>query len=568
MLTEWACSYELPHRIHCTAVYPTRAPNGSTIIIYGHERGLRILWKAGRRRGATPRPNGVSKSQEAIAIDGSEGEPAGALPEEETDEYEDEEDEQDPDCPYAGVVHDFDLELKSAVIHLAIPATPNFHALKLTRTHAIVALACTNGATKLLCIPLAPPKENEDPSSGVTQVDLPGSSQPARSITAKLLLPEEDDRGQPRQRSRGAKVDAEILVALVSSTLNVYAVDVITNAIKKRRLPSICSVHLASPGHSIRFHPSHKSTQLLLTDATGAVRIYDPFTLEALDGRPGGKWMMTYLTSHKVPSTSTSLHASRKRTLACSWILSGRAILALLEDGEWGVWDVSGSLQSARPFGEFAISGYLGTAGEAEDPARSKKPSKLAPMTPNTRKTKSDTLFSSAAKAVGATSNGGISLAPNPTKSGQPDESILMWYGGDIYSIPSMQQFWQRSTTNNGSFGSLYAPGMTHLSDVDLVNENISSISQLPGAAQASSLGQMNTQRDLVISAEYRMVITQANRAAAPSRQLFEQAADRPASRDRDQRMLDAGDLDLGGLNRMLDSRVEGAGTRKVGFAY
>ena len=486
---------------------------------------------------------------------------------EHADEYEEEEDEVDADCPYSSIVSDLDLELETAALHLAIPSIPTAQTPRLTKTHAMVAVACANGSVKALCFPLAPPKD-EDTRNNFSHVDLLSSSHTARAITAKILPTDTEDQTQSRSKSRGAKVEAELLVATVSASLNVCAVDVTPAALKKRHEPLVCSLNLNSPGCDISFHPSSRSSQMLNSDVTGAVRIYDPFALESPDGHLSGRWITSFLAPYLVSPAAHSQPARRKRVLDSAWILGGRGILALLEDGEWGVWDLSGSTQTGKTVGEFAITGFLGTAGEAVEPARSKKQSKLAPMTPNTRKAKSETLFGGSSKVAGAASTGGISVASNASKSGQPDESIVMWYGGEIYSIPSMQQFWQRSINSSSGFGSLYAPGMTHVSDINVMNETITSVSQLSNNTQGSSFGQMNTQRDLLVSAEHRLVITQTLRPSAPTRQLFEQAAERPVSRDRDQRMLDAGDLDLGGLNRMLDTRTENARPRRVGFAH
>ena len=130
-----------------------------------------------------------------------------------------------------------------------------------------------------------------------------------------------------------------------------------------------------------------------------------------------------------------------------------------------------------------------------------------------------------------------------------------------------MQSFWQRSTGNNGAgFGSLYAPGLTHVSDIDLMNENITSISRFAPKSTTSSLGQMNTPRDILVSAEHRIVILQNLKPRAPTKDLFGQATERPTARD--QQMLDAGDLDLGGMDRMLDGMAGDGRARRVGFAH
>lgn len=147
------------------------------------------------------------------------------------------------------------------------------------------------------------------------------------------------------------------------------------------------------------------------------------------------------------------------------------------------------------------------------------------------------------------------------------DESAILWYNAEVYSIPSLQAFWQRSTNGSGGLGSLYAPGLTHITDVNLGSEAITSISQFAPNTPSTTSGPMNTQRDLLVSAEYRFIILQALRPSTPAKSLFQQAlTERPASRD--QRMLDAGDLDIGGMDRMLDSMADGdTRLRKVGFA-
>ena len=166
--------------------------------MYGHESGVKVLWRAGRRRRTTsppPQTNGVSKNQEIIVID-SDDDQGEAPTKEHTDEYEDEEDEQDPDCAHSSIIHDLDMELGSAALHLATPSIPTSHAPRLTKTHALVAVACADGANKLLCIPLAPPKDGEDTPHGLSQVELPSLSQPARAMTVKILPADEDEHTQ------------------------------------------------------------------------------------------------------------------------------------------------------------------------------------------------------------------------------------------------------------------------------------------------------------------------------------------------------------------------------------
>jgi hypothetical protein len=283
---------------------------------------------------------------------------------------------------------------------------------------------------------------------------------------------------------------------------------------------------------------------------------------------------MTYHTAFHSSTESTETSSAsirRKKILDARWVISGKAILALLEDGEWGIWDVTSSSAGKR-VEDFAVRGFLGTSStlEQSEPSKPKKGgSKLAPMTPNTRKSKAEHMFASTSNVPGVAPRGGISVAPNYSRAGQSDESVAIWYNSDIYSITSMQSFWQRITTGaSGGFGSLYAPGLSHITDFNLNNELITSISQF-SAKTSADLGQMNTQRDLLVSAEHRAIILQTLRpASSGGRLLFQQAAEAPVTAANDQQMLDTGAMDLDTMDRMLDDMAAGAPTtRKVGFA-
>lgn len=248
-------------------------------------------------------------------------------------------------------------------------------------------------------------------------------------------------------------------------------------------------------------------------------------------------------------------------------MLGGKRILVLLDDAEWGLWDVATMSPGAKTFGQFVLRGYLTTSVAAEVTEHAPKPrkgfSRLAPTTPNTRKAKAETLFSGAPKPPGVAHRGGISVSANASRNGPADESVILWYDSDIYAMPSILTFCQRSTNSDGSFGSLYAPGLARLSEINVLNENITAIAQLVPDAPSTNFGQMNVQRDLLISTEYRALIVQHLKPTTPSRDLFQRAmVERPVSRD--QRLLGTEDLGLDGIDRMLDSIAERP--RRVGF--
>ncbi|KAK4549062.1 hypothetical protein LTR36_007518 [Oleoguttula mirabilis] len=583
-------SYELAHRIHSAHIYPITAPNGSTVIVYGHDRGLRILWRGGRRRkedappASRPPTNGTTRNHEVIVIDDDDDDVQPPLKEQaQQEEYEADEDELDPDCPYSTIIQAVDVDLGTEVLALAIPTLPSSTSSRTTsalRSHAVVAAACADGSRKVLHFPLAPPSEQGKPtfSDHVVkgQVSFHSTVTPCRAIAAKIMTADMLDRDTDSQAS------SIVLVTAVSGKLEICRFSIFDKLTTLNQDVQQHSVPLPHLVKSISFHPSPSSTQLLISDVSGAVRTYDPYSPATLSTRPSsadsaleganlqgqlGKWVMAF---HSSFADGKAGMARRKHVLDAKWILNGKAILALLADGEWGIWDISGASQAGKNAECFVLSGFLGasTASELAEPGKQRRGmSKLAPMTPNTRKAKAEVLFSGPPKVSGAASRGGVSIATSSSRTGQSEESVVLWYNGEVYSIPSLQAFWQRSTNSSGGLGSLYSPGLTHITDINLANEGITSISQFTSATPGTNFGQMNTQRDWLVSTEHRFIILQTLRPSTPAKALFQQAvAERPPSHD--QRMLDAGDLDLGGMDRMLDSMANGdARPRKVGFA-
>lgn len=579
------CSYNLPHRIHAAHIYPVPAPNGSTLIIYGHERGVRVLWRGGRRRKVVA---------QAVHTNGT------------SDDEEDstKQPEQPHDAQYEAVeevIQHLNIDLGSedkpkGALRVAVPTIhPAAVPVKLLKTTAIVVVACTDGQIAVLSIPLSPPTDDEIeqlvPDIAESTIKLQQTGPIPADLTIKYLPSEQ----QPLSVRREEDVDGHLLIASVSRALCVWSIAVegdIILAIAKDKL--LRRAALPAAGARVSFHPSSRHAQLLVTDVSGTARIYDPHGTPTPYIRPGssdstfsnatipqptGNWLMTYHAPYHSDKESQKVSvafARRKSILAAKWALSGRAILVLLEAGEWGLWDLVAPPAGKR-VEDFAIRGFLDTARhtEAAEPLKQKRGiSKLAPMTPNTRKTKAEQLFIGAPKVPGVATRGGISITAKHARTGPADESAVLWYNSDIYSINSLQSFYQRSTTNNGGgagFGSLYSPGLMHITDIKLHNEDITSISQFRSNTPGAANGHMNTPRDLLVSTERHAIILQSL-PSKPAKSLFQQRLAEPPAVDRDQQMLDAGDLDLNGMDRLLDSMAGGnpscpAPHRRVGFA-
>jgi hypothetical protein len=576
-------AYDLPHRIHCARIYPVPCSNGSTLVLYGHDHGMSLLYRGGCRpkqrvnRQRNTRQTRQTRSKDVVILDDSDQDEPQQNGSSRAD-YEDEEDEMDPDTPYPSIIQDLDIKLGSAVLRIATPSLPSQASQRpsIAKNHAIVAVHTADGQVSVLQIPLAPTHStnNRDVLNAILndKIDLAAGKTMIKDISIKILT-----------RYRSSEAQSTICVAAASDSLRLWRLP--TNG-EEILIEGTTLQRLSIPSNATKtsYHPSAASAQVLLVDTQSAVRIYDPSSPKDPSLRPSssdsmsvesdevGKWVMAFQAPYHALSIERPAVPARKKILDAKWVLGGRAIFALLEDGEWGIWDVRASTQDSKTIGEFTLHGFLGLAAAVaptEQAKQRKGSSKLAPMTPNTRKTKSQNFFSGAPKAPGAVSKGGIAVAGTDNLTGQNDESIMLWYDGEVYTIPNMQLFWHRSlNVSNSTTGGLYAaPGLSHITDVNLMNENITSISQFSAKSSSSGLGQMNTPRDFLVSAEHRFIIHQATRPPVPARGFFEKATTTAASTDRDQRMLDAGELDIGGMDRLLDSMANGARTRKVGFA-
>ncbi|EME40316.1 hypothetical protein DOTSEDRAFT_91513 [Dothistroma septosporum NZE10] len=583
-------SYQLEHRVNSAQIYPLTTPTGSTLVIYGHQNGFRLLWRGGRRPRdqVTRHTNG---GDETIVLD-KDDDVQQHNSRQLVEDFEDEEEELDPDCPYPSIVQDLDYILGTTVVRIAVPALSNSAITpNILRSQAVFVVAAADGRTLLLHVPLLPPRDDQQKEELATRIELstieltPTAGRMPMDVAIKFLQIDNQPLIAPKRHPEG--IEGHLLVASASRTLNIWSIPVAAEAVVADDAQLLRRAPISSPLARLSFHPSTRSAQVLLAEIAGSARIYDPYASNTQQRRPTsrdstiepptstaepGRWVMAFHAPYRPGKDSADFSqtlAHRKKILDAKWILSGKGILALLEDGQWGIWESAGSKKAGRGVEDFAVEGFIGPTAshESVEPSRPLKSlSKLAPMTPNSRKAKAEQLFTGAAKVSGTAARGGVSVSPISSYAGQSDESIAMWYNSDVYSITSIQQFWQRSTSSGGSMGSLYSPGLVHLTDIDTSNENITSISHFANKSSSAGIGQMNTQRDLLISAEYQAIIQQTTRPPTPARQLF-QAAERTTNRD--QQMLDAGNLDLDGMDRMLDNITSGIApvARKVGFA-
>ncbi|RAR07258.1 hypothetical protein DDE82_002878 [Stemphylium lycopersici] len=626
--------YELAHRVQESTVYPVKAPNGSTIVLYGHETGVGILWRGGRalkkcvpqpkQPAKPPKPNGTSNDTIMI-IDSDDDEPAKAAAQPPPKaEFEHEEEELDPDQPYASLVQHLSLSLRTQVRHIAVPQIPPASALRPGDTtppifskSIVFAVACADSTVRIITLPLTPPPHaaKDRPLSAASQfgeeiVKIQGHQSVPRGITMTWTArdepslanePEDDmdvdadeDAGatpnnrrrkqSSRPRSQPPGDDGfDLLVASHSAELGgllrLFRFELSETAVKvSHPLTPYKIISLRKPASRVTFntaqYPKRRHSQLLITDSMGTARIYDPFAAPSRKRRMSGgsndpgAFVATFRSSFEGVKNlvlTPPVLASRKAIIDAAWASDGRHIIALLADGEWGVWDVDRSGPSPPPDpSTFSLRGYVGTSekennsNSASSPKRGSRNS-LAPMTPNTRRRKEEALFQGSTSTSAVVTRGGISVASLLSGSGAPSEdSVIIWYGSEIYRIADLAKFWARTASATGA-GSLPGPGL-QIQDVALCGEAITSVSQFDTTTQAS---RMAVARDTLISLEHRLIIT-ASTSQPLGRDLNamftrEQVEEETANRT-DQALLTHGELDLGGMDRMLES-MEGSGT-------
>jgi hypothetical protein len=620
--------------VHDATIYPVKAPNGSTIILYGLENGVGVAWRGGRplkkataqlKQTAKPAKVNGTNNDAIMIIDSDDDEPAKAASQQPAPaaEFEDEEEELDPDQPYPSFVQQLRLALGTEVLHLAVPQVPTISSIRpadtipaIFSTHMVFTVTCADCTIRVITLPLSPPSElaKEKPLSAksqygeeITKVQAHQSIARGVSVTWTARSepsskdPSDDEMDmdgegdaattparrrrnqQSRSRSRNQGQDGfDLLVASHSAELGgllkVWRLQLFDSSVKATHpIAPYKTVTLRKHASRVMFntaqYPKRRHSQLLITDSSGTARVYDLFAPGKRRAHGGlseaGAFISTYRSSFesvKNSSFTPAALAARKPIVDAAWVSDGRHILCLLADGEWGVWDVdrSGPSPPADPLA-FSLRGYVGTSEKdssssgASSPKRGAR-SSLAPMTPNTRRRKEETLFKGSPSISAAAPHGGITIAALSSSNGAPsEESVIIWYGSEVYRIADLAKFWARTASASGG-NSLPSPSLAQITDISLFGETITSISQFDTTSQAS---RMAVPRDLLISAEHRLIITATTTKSLGrdfNAMFSQEQTETDDARRTDQALLSHGELDLGGMDRLLDD-MESSGT-------
>ncbi|KAJ5548695.1 hypothetical protein N7513_005929 [Penicillium frequentans] len=608
-------SYRLPHRIHAAKGYPLRAPNGSSIIVYGNETGLKVVWRGGRQFSELKRPeasrqnksNANNDGDSVMIIDSDEEEVPEAAPAQEEPSYDfvSEESEVDPAFPFESILRQVDIPLGSRVLDLAIPRVLPEEARSpldpfppIAKNNIVIAAVCSDFSTHVVTLPLIPPHPTQtDPQSwhiqsltingGVTHQDIP------RGVSLTFTCQDtEDDQERRNSRSRaGGSGKWDLLVATHSAEgpgvlllhrlpireeSNGFYHIIEEDIISQRRL-------LPSPAQTIVFnpstYPSARHSHLLVAFHSGCVKIYSCFSVkrtpktarrasnaneeyETIDTE--GRWLISLYPGFEQSPTGLP---RRKTIIDADWVLGGRAVMVLLVDGEWGVWDIEGAGPGAAKgplhrqttvqgvtggsLTAYAVSGRIATPLSNTHSEIENRP-RFAPMTPSTKRVREDTLLKGSMTELTPSLRGQISvLQMNSSQEAIPDESILFRHGRQSAMIPSLISLWRNAVRASGTLDASNRCRVTPFQDVNLMGENCTAISHLPAPLRRSRAAERQS-FDVLVAAEHQVMILAPRLTESAEESTPTHGAQQEATAD-DQMMLQRGELDVEGMGRLLN---------------
>ncbi|EGX92434.1 hypothetical protein CCM_03807 [Cordyceps militaris CM01] len=547
-------TYNLSRRIHDVQTYPIQSPQGATILLYGHETGVTIVWRGGRRFKPSKKPepakqhqNGSGSGADAgiMVIDSDDDDNQPAAKKTFVDKPEFEAAAATEDGSYPPITQTLDLTLGTAVLHVAVlPNSPNTAegtatGAALLSERLVFAVSCASNDAYVIALPSTPPSAESKARPelrvdllagqagsgawGETLIALGGQTRPSDGIAVALA-------------KTAASARPRLIVAAhakqASGVLQLW--DVALEAKPNRPLEPFQTEYLPSPLKRISFNPTH-GTQLLTVSATDATRIYDyaassmPNDPEATGPFPSqGSWLLSLYQPFAKPSSA------RKAILDAAWIARGQAVFVLLADGMWGIWDIDGvspvstsATMSKRlksgvrgaALTAFSISGYVEGTGSLRTMANQQKETQhgeFAPMTPHTRKQATASLTSANTLDRLASVHGGVRTAVvSSVKKSAQEEALVLWVGSleHVCVVPAITRFWEAQLNKASAAGvSLFSGSlpsrMVKLADLatGLLGEPCCGVDLIP-TRSSGSVADGGMPVEVVIRGETRLVI-------------------------------------------------------------
>lgn len=463
------------------------------MLIYAHESGITLLWRGGKRLKSSKQPashvkqNGTAPD-EPIDLDNVEGLQHPTKAYKDTPEFEDIRQEEETALPE--IIQTLDLSLGTAALRVAVlpmpPITPEVATSggpAILEDRMVFAVSCATAQVYLITLPLTPPSHQAKSRPKLKEDLLAGNAGNGTWGETMSVLTGQTRRSDGIALSLASSKQEETRVIVASHNreasgiLRLWDVNLDVSSRTNVHLRPFQTNYLPTPLTAITFNPAH-TTQLLTVASPHAVRIYD-YAQRSIEEDPSedtyptqGSWLLSlYPPFSRGPSMSTF----RKPVVAAEWIAHGRAVLALLGDGQWGIWDVEGTGPSTAGAGNgnglfskqaqalrgaaltnFSVTGYLEGTSPLRNPSTQKSASgpgsarEFMPMTPHTRRDAMATSLTGGAEKL-ATVKGGIEVvkaAPlrSASATGHNDETAVLWLGSAdpvVAVIPSVSKFWE-----------------------------------------------------------------------------------------------------------------------------
>lgn len=589
---------------------------------------MKVVWRGGRQFSDLKQPELSTKEKNAgdagndsvMIIDSDEEEDvstATAARGGAEFEFVSEETEVNSATPYEAILRQIDIPLGSRVLDVAVPQflpdearSPLDPFPSMAQDTIVLSAVCSDLSTRIVLLPLIPPHPDQTDSKdwnvrsftingGITHQDIP------RGVSLTFTCTSEEELGRQKPQNRaGAPGNWDLLVATHSAEssgmLLVHRIPIreerdsshslsVEDIISQRRaLPSPAQTIAFNPS----FYPSVRHVNLLVAFHSGCVKVYSCFTAqkqskaarrasrsneddETVDTE--GRWLISLYPGFEQGPTGLP---RRKTIIDAAWVLGGRAVMVLLVDGEWGVWDIEGagpgsakgplhrqsSVQGVTggSLTTYAVSGRImvpptNTQSEAEQRPR------FAPMTPSTKRVREDTLLRGSMTAASPSLQGQISvLQTNSSHEPLPDESILMRHGRQSAMIPSLLSLWRNAVRATGTIDASNRCRVTPFQDVNLMGENFLAIAHLPIPARRSRKAERQS-FDVLIASEHQITILAPRLHESDEETTVAQAMKQEATVQNDQMMLRRGELDVEGMGRLLNGMASGTGSLRMG---
>ncbi|KAK3348621.1 hypothetical protein B0T25DRAFT_457650 [Lasiosphaeria hispida] len=505
-------TYPLSCRIHDVKTYPVQSPQGATVLIYGHENGITLVWRGGKRLKAPKPPkekqNGANSGDAVMIIDSDDEAPAAALPFVDKPEFEDTPTANASALP--AIIQTLDLALGTAALSVGVlpmthctPEDAGWNGVDVFQNKLVFTVACATSDVYVITLPLTPPSHESKARPELRQnllagnvgrgvwgeslAILGGQSRPCGGVAITVFKPKPGSQSSSSEENT-TLVGPHAIVAAhsreASGTLRLWSVPLDTKPGTITRHNPFQTEYLPAPLTSISFNPSH-ITQLLAVSSSHAVRIFD-YTLGSVpeDNSDGpfpaeGSWLLSLYPPF---ARGSVMSTTRKPILAAKWIAYGHAILTLLADGQWGIWDIDGASPSTSTAGAggslfskanaalrgsaitaFNVTGHLEGTSPLRNPATQKSPAapgsggEFVPMTPHTRRDALAATIAGGSEKLAAV-KGGIDViqAPPTRGTGLGEESALLWLGGAdpiVSVVPVISRFWDSQLRRAGGGG-------------------------------------------------------------------------------------------------------------------